>query len=83
MARRKSPLHNGPGQGYPLFLLHAASDTAEFRGQGCEFAATWVTAGHPLRFWELAGHDHFDQIQKLAGTESRLFKALMGQIFQA
>ena len=83
MARRNSPLHNVSGQGCPLILVHAASDTAEFRRQGCEFAAAWVTAGHPLRFWEMAEHNHFDNILELADTESRLFKALMDQISQA
>jgi len=79
-AARHSPLHHIPAQGCPLIMVHAGSDTAEFKRQGREYAAAWVGAGHPLNFREMPAHNHFDNILDLADPGSRLFYDLMQQI---
>ncbi|MCC6009008.1 MAG: alpha/beta hydrolase [Rhodobacteraceae bacterium] len=67
---RNSPARLRPARDVPVVVCWGARDTAEFRRQSRELAASW----RAQEAWEQAGRHHFDSPLELGMPGTRLFE---------
>jgi len=77
---RNSPIRYEADPERPLIVAVGGDEADEFRRQSRAFAEDRTARGVPVRFLELAGHNHFSIIGEIFRPESPLFVALVAQI---
>ena len=81
-ARRNSPSLHLPTRSIPLVAAVGGDETSEFRKQSQDYVQAWSRAGHPARYLEPAGHNHFSIVSELENDRTELAGLLVGLLRQ-
>ncbi len=80
-AERNSPaLLPGPAHGCPLLVSYGANETDEFKRQSRDYLTQWLGRGHPGRYIDMPGSNHFDLVLRLNDPHQAHTRALLEQM---
>lgn len=80
-AQRNSPaLLPLPAHGCPLLVSYGANETEEFKRQSRDYLTQWLAAGHPGRYIDMPGSNHYDLVLRLNDPQQAHTRAILKQM---